>query len=393
MTFSTTQLIEHCARLDDLLASHACLWRGQPFRDPHPDWLDERSHLAAAVLDLGAGELERLEADPQPLLELLAPHVPDLPATLATVEPPWLASALPDDVPFASVHVPGRKWAQIRHFLAALPPAKTPAVDWCGGKGHLGRSVARLHGRPVRCLERDRTLCSAGHDLAAHWPVTFECCDVLTDAPRLDRGESLLALHACGALHEHMLDLAVTTGVARIDLAPCCYHLTAAWQAKARGAADPGFDRDDLHLAVQDMTTAPARVRRARLEERAFRAGYDALQRQLRGCDSYLPQPSLQGSQRQLDFAGFCHLMAQHHGLELPPDMELSPWLQRGWIRDARSRRLELLRQGFRRAIELRIVLDRTLFLAEAGYTVSLLRFCPRTLTPRNLLIQAWRAR
>lgn len=387
---TTARLGEHCTRLDDLLGRHQGLWRNSAFRDPQPVWLDEQPGLAATLLALDDHELQQLETDPDRLLDLLDPHVPGLRDTLLAVEPPWVRVELPAQVPFMDLHVPGRKWAQIRHFLAALPQAATPVVDWCGGKSHLGRSLARLQQRPVRCLERDAELCVSGGALAAGLPLSFECCDVLTDVPRLAAEDTLLALHACGKLHEHMLDRAVAAGVTRIHLAPCCYHLTPAWEARARSVRDPGFAQDDLHLAVQDLATAPARVRRARLRERAFRAGFDALQRALRGRDEYLTQPSLKGQQRLLDFPAFCVLMAERHGLELPPVAELSAWLEIGRLRDARSRRLELLRQGFRRAVELRIVLDRALFLAESGYAVNLLRFCPRTLTPRNLLIQAW---
>ena len=388
---NTARLIEHCSRLDELLGSHERLWRSHAFRDTHPALLDEHPRLAARVLNLDDAALERLEIDPEHLLELLDPHVPGLIETLNGIEPPWVRAELPGDVPFANLHVPGRKWAQIRHFIAALPQAATPAVDWCGGKSHLGRSVARLHGRRVRCLERDPRLCATGGVLAGTLPMSFECCDVLRDTPNLAPDDTLLALHACGGLHEHMLDRAVAAGVTRIHLAPCCYHLTVGWRARARGAADPGFDKEALHLAVQDLVTAPARVRRARLQERAFRAGFDGLQRALRGCDEYLPQPSLKGCERALDFPAFCALMAGRHDLELPPNAELSSWLEIGRLRDARNRRLELVRQGFRRAVELRIVLDRALFLTESGYAVKLLRFCPRALTPRNLLIEAWR--
>lgn len=390
-TMSRAQLIEHCARLDELLDSQEPLWRHPAVRDTHPAWIAEHPRLAAKVLDLDDTELEGLETDPERLLDLLSPHIPGLQSLLEAIEPPWGRDELAPEAPFTNLNVRGRKWDQIRHFMAALPKAATPAVDWCGGKSHLGRSVARLHGRHVRCLERDPRLCANGRLLAGALPVSFECCDVLKDQPQLAPDETLLALHACGSLHEHMLDRAVAVGVARIHLAPCCYHLTAAWKARARSVRDPDFDTDDLRLAVQDLTTAPARVRRARLQERAFRAGFDALQRALRGRDEYLTQPSMKAHQRRLDFPAFCALMAQRHGLQLPPAADLPPWLELGRIRDARSRRLELLRQGFRRAVELRIVLDRALFLAEADYAVNLLRFCPRSLTPRNLLIQAWR--
>ena len=53
--------------------------------------------------------------------------------------------------------------------------------------------------------------------------------------------------------------------------------------------------------------------------------------------------------------------------------------------------RMELVRHLFRRPLELWLVLDRALFLQEQGYRVELSEFCPRHLTPRNILIHAER--
>jgi hypothetical protein len=44
---------------------------------------------------------------------------------------------------------------------------------------------------------------------------------------------------------------------------------------------------------------------------------------------------------------------------------------------------------AFRRALELRCVLDSLLYLQEQGYQCSLSEFCSASLSPRNLLIQA----
>ena len=52
---------------------------------------------------------------------------------------------------------------------------------------------------------------------------------------------------------------------------------------------------------------------------------------------------------------------------------------------------MELVRHLFRRPLELWLVLDRALFLQEQGYRVELREFCPRHLTPRNILIHAER--
>ncbi len=386
----TTELMAWCAQIDAVLTRHAALWLSNPYRTPEPDWIHTRPDLAAAVIGLDEARTTALDGDPEALAAFLAPHLPDLAAVLATCEPPQ-ATARIDGDRFAATHVPGRKWEQIRHFVAALPVSRTPAVDWCAGKGHLGRTLARMQDRSVRCLERDPALCAEGRRLAGNLPMAFEHCDVLEDAPAIGSGEALFALHACGALHERLLERAIAAGVRSVALAPCCYHLTPRWQARGPAWNAPQLDHDTLHLAVQDTVTAPGSVRRARLAERAFRSGYDALQRALRGIDAYLPQPSLRGAERRLGFESFCARLARHHGLHLPEDTDFDRWLRLGWERDARCRRLELVRHGFRRLLELRIVLDRALPLAAAGYRVSLTRFCPRVLTPRNLLLTAAR--
>ncbi len=62
-----------------------------------------------------------------------------------------------------------------------------------------------------------------------------------------------------------------------------------------------------------------------------------------------------------------------------------------GWQRLAEVRNLELLRGLFRRPLELWLVLDRALFLAEKGYRVEVGSFCEPALTPRNLMVLAER--
>jgi hypothetical protein len=66
-------------------------------------------------------------------------------------------------------------------------------------------------------------------------------------------------------------------------------------------------------------------------------------------------------------------------------------WLAVGRRRFRQVRRHELLRHLFRRPLELWLVLDYAVFLEEQGYRVRLGTFCERTLTPRNLLLDARR--
>ena len=78
--------------------------------------------------------------------------------------------------------------------------------------------------------------------------------------------------------------------------------------------------------------------------------------------------------------------MARKQGIE-PPDGDLQAALRwgRAWVR--RGRALGLARLPFRRPLELWVELDRALFLAERGWSVRLGRFCPRDLSPRNVVI------
>ena len=52
---------------------------------------------------------------------------------------------------------------------------------------------------------------------------------------------------------------------------------------------------------------------------------------------------------------------------------------------------MELVRHLFRRPLEVWLLLDRALFLEEQGYQAEVGTFCPKPMTPRNLLIRAVR--
>jgi hypothetical protein len=90
-------------------------------------------------------------------------------------------------------------------------------------------------------------------------------------------------------------------------------------------------------------------------------------------------------------FPAFCHWAAAKKQLELPDTVDFDFWLSFGERRLAEVRRHELVRHLFRRPLELWMVLDYAIFLEEQGYRVRLGQFCDRSLTPRNLLLDAVR--
>lgn len=385
-------LSERLAAVVARLEADAPLWRAQPFKDRAVSWTEDTPALARSLLALDEASLEALETDPEALLAVLATVDDRFRAVQELAALPLLpARTLPDPGPFADRHVPGRKWAQLRAFAAALPETGARLVDWCAGKGHLGRLLAGA-GAEVRCIEHDAALCAAGRALADARPLRFERRDALDPTVPIGPDEHVVALHACGVLHERLLARARRERFA-VSVAPCCYHRLgdpdAAWAPMSRTGPTTGLARDDLRLAVAGVATAPRHVRRLRERERVYRTAFDLLQRERSGEDRYRPVRSVPGSVLSAGFGAFCAFAADHLGLPRPPDTDLESWLRRGAERERRVRRLELVRLAYGRLLELRVVLDRALALAEAGHRVTLGVFCPRSLTPRNLLLHA----
>ncbi|MBY5991632.1 methyltransferase [Ferrimonas balearica] len=272
-------------------------------------------------------------------------------------------------------------------------------MEWCAGKGHLGRLVALTGQARVTSLEWDPTLCQEGERLAqrAHAKQRFVCADALGPeatgllTPKLHA----IALHACGDLHRRLLEHAVLSQSQGLTLSPCCYHLTEAkhYQALSQQGQRQALalSRDELRIAVQETATAPQRVRRLRGLEMAYRLGLRTLIRERWPTRVNEGIPSCPKAQLSDGFETFCRWAMARKGfvLEVVPDwaaLEASGWQQ--WHQ---LRRFSLLRGLFARPVELYLVLDRVRFLEEQGYRVRLSRFTERGVTPRNLLIQAER--
>lgn len=398
---SATALQQQFTALDAFLHEHRTLWRPRPFtHHSQLPWESEHPQLASWLRARSLDEAEaahnqpHLLAAPSPFPELAAQaqalsQLPDLPQ--------HAGKALPARF---SVDVPGRKWQQIEAFASCLSFSHAPQhwLDWCAGKGHLGRLLAQ-DGSALTCLEHDPHLVEDGASLSHKLGIQARHLqqDVLADdaSQQLRAAHSPVALHACGDLHVRLLQLASQAGCRQLAVSPCCYNRTraATYQPLSAQAAQAQLQlsRDDLALPLSETVTASARTRRQRDQSMAWRLGFDLLQRQLRGVDEYLPTPSLAPVWLQTSFAEFCHHLA---ALKQLPAPGLQPWQkleQQGWQRLAEVRNLELLRGLFRRPLEVWLLLDRALFLQEQGYRVRLGQFCPAQLTPRNLLLLAER--
>lgn len=381
-------------RLDELLALHDGLWRPTPFHVPRPDWCERHPDYTTHLLSLTDDEVAALASDNRALVELAGHFIPELRELRGLIDLPRLDRRLPPGNVHRASHVPGRKQAQIEAFAGGVGAVAAPVLEWCAGKGHLGRLLAGHWRRPVLSLELDEALCGEGKRLAAKAGVeqAFLAADILaTESGFHLAGRHAVALHACGDLHLALLRAAVDQSAPAVDLAPCCYYRTSAEDyVPLNPDAGLRLNRDELHLAVSETATAGAHDRRQRDRAMAWKLAFLEFRAE-RGITRERTFKPIPAGWYGPGFAAWMERLARREGIDPPAQPDWPAWEEKGWTRQREVMRLDLARLAFRRPLEIWLALDRALFLARHGYRVSLAEFCDRAVTPRNLLISARR--
>lgn len=404
-----SNLAKQFKSLDSLLSRHQQLWKPRAFYQDKLDWETANKPLLNKLHLLSVDDVLSIDGNFQALVNFFNDVLPDTHLL-------WQLSQLPQNhrtnnqrtnnprnnshqslTAFDQVDIPGRKWQQITAFASQLNQAKYPIVDWCSGKGHLARISHRIHQQPVHCLEIDEQLCVEGKRLAdkQQLPLNFHQHNVLEAIPDylVSPEYCHIALHACGGLHVSLLQQASHQQAKQISLSPCCYHkfckenyvpLSAiAHQSKLR------LNQTDLRLAMEETVTSGRNIRQKRQQELQWRLAYDVLQRELSGQSDYKPLPSIKKSLLNQSFSSFCQWSCDYQKIKFPSQLDLGSYLLKGEKRYLEILRKDLVRHLFRRPLEIWLVLDRALFLEEAGYHVKVHEFCNREVTPRNIMINA----
>ncbi|STO57941.1 Uncharacterised protein [Grimontia hollisae] len=400
MFLSYEDLADRFSQLDTLLSAHTSLWQGVPFdcmvlpwQESHPglcDWLDQQSLTS----------LQQWKATPENLAKAVSEWIPDARRLQALCDVGARDVENPGCDTFWSTGIPGRKWAQINAFTAAVPGGEGQCwLEWCAGKGYLGRILAVTKQASVTSLEWQKPLCDDGQAYADkhQLPMAFVQGDAFAMASQalVERCDHAVALHACGDLHVTLLKHAVAVKPMSLAVSPCCYHLIHDTHyhplSRLAKASALSLSKHDLKLPLQETVTAGQTVKNKRFVEVSFRLGFDALQRYLFNSERYLPVPNVQKSLLGEGFEAFCRWAAYQKNMTLPAGIDYGYFQQQGESRFLMVEKMETVRTLFRRPLEIWLVLDRALYLTENGYQTDISTFCPRELTPRNLLIHAKR--
>ncbi len=388
--------LKQLQRLDQQLREYEWLWRPQPFKEVRPVWCQRVPALAEALLALSDEQHTLLTQDNVALFTLLETHIPGISEFVAlTTVTMGEALALAEQGPHFSRDIPGRKWQQIQMFASRVGEIQHPVLEWCGGKGHLGRLLAAQWQQPVTTAEWNADLCATGEKLASRTQVKqqFKIVDLLGPIPQdLVKQQHGIALHACGELHRVFIRQAIDKGLPAVDLVPCCYYQTPS---EIYAPFTPGLklqlDYNGLRLAITETITSNASEILKRDQDMAWKLGYQMILQQEMKLPykpmKPVPKQWLKGSFQQL-----CEKLAERHQIQLPAHINWHDYQSQGEQRLKETMRLGLPRHALRRAIELWLVLDMACHLERHGYTTTIQTFCEREITPRNLLLSGRRA-
>ncbi len=383
-------------RLDQLLYRYQDYWQFSPFEQQTRPW---QNPALDAYLDQLEPKRQQTPAQAKQADEGLIAFFPELAETLESL-PLASSSARKLATPFwLNTGIKGRKAEQIQAFSEQLQGENLAILEWCAGKGHLGRLLSFHHQLSVDSLEWQASLCQAGQHTSDKLKLRqqFHHCDVLSPQAQhfIKPQQHVVALHACGELHLQLLHLASQQQPQRLSLCPCCYHLIAEphYQplSSEAQASDLRLSKADLRLAVAQSVTSGQRVQTLRQREIHWRLSYQCLREQITGQAHYqaLPSVAKHWFSQQAQFIDFARWAAQQHSLDLPQQIALPQLLEQGQQRHQQVQQLEQVQQLFRPLIERWLLLDRCLYLQQHGYKVELIELFPFTTSPRNSLIQA----
>jgi hypothetical protein len=357
--------------------------------------------LCQWLASLSPFQIEEYKAEPELALKALSPFLPELEqlADLTHLETLTLnglelARGLDNGIP-------GRKLEQISSMGEAAIQLHHGEewLEWCSGKGYLGRILTTQTDQPVTSFEYQQALCDSGQQAANehHWKMTFIQGDAFDSKANavFKPTQHAVALHACGDLHVRLMQYGSENGVAAMTISPCCYHLIQSEQYQPmseRGRASSlSLSKQELRIPLQQTVTGGERVRRHRQQEMVFRLGFDLITRQGLGMEGYQPVPSIRKSQLSDGFESLCRWAADQKGIDLSQQINFDYFEKLGEQRFWQMERLSLVQLVFQRPLEIWLALDKALYLEERGYRVRLAEFCAKSVTPRNILICAYK--
>jgi hypothetical protein len=392
-------------QLTVILKAYQDYWRHDPFIQivsGQLPWQSQHPVLADWLSQCSPEHIQLLKQSPSQCAEVLSSFIPELHALQKAAVIDSIREVSHLTLPRGlDSGVPGRKLEQICKMGAVCIHNHHGRewLEWCSGKGFLGRILSSQTEQKVTSFEYQQTLCDAGQHEADRRGLSMQFVqgDAFDERSKqvFNANQHAVALHACGDLHVTLIERVVDAKLPALTFSPCCYHLIQDEQyqplSELGRQAELSLTKQELRIPLQETVTGGERVKRHREQEMVFRLGFDALCQQNKVTEGYEPVPSIKKSQLSDGFEHFCHWAAAQKSLTLP-QVDFEHYEQVGQARFWKMEALSLVQSVFRRPLEVWLALDKALYLESHGYQVSLLTFCDTATTPRNLLLHAFKS-
>lgn len=292
--------------LDSFLLEHQVYWRSEPFhlcQTQQQPWADVNRPLVDWLDSLSIERIQTLKEQPQDLLAEITRFLPQLEKANQNIQ--FNQTALVGiDLPRGTADgIPGRKLQQIIAMgEASLEHHQGQEwLEWCSGKGFLGRILSQQSDQKVTSFEWQQSLCESGQKIAddQKLEMNFVQGDAFSESAGdvFNSNQHAVALHACGDLHVELVKKSVSHGLQAVTISPCCYHLIRdeTYQPMSSVAKSSALvlSKSDLRIPLQETVTGGERVKRHRQLEMSYRLGFSKLLKAELNIDEYIPVPSI----------------------------------------------------------------------------------------------------
>ena len=293
-----------------------------------------------------------------------------------------------------------RKRAQVEALAKLTPPLLQGAlrvVEVGSGHGHLAREVAEQLDAPLLGLERDVAISARANDLENRGRLSFQAVDVLREGLMLNRGDCALGLHACGELGDTVVT-AVAERAKSLLLVGCCLQKQRAEMRLSLNreralAVELSFSSSLLalsNLTPREQGNEASRAENVRARE--HRMALHALLVEELGTLRFGAE--LDGIPRRAPLGEFSHMVEaafRARSLVQPAAKRVEQALSAATALHSRMRRCALPRLALGRALETFVLVDRALYLEQAGFEVQVGTAFPKEISARNLTLVARR--
>ncbi|MGX5201179.1 methyltransferase [Aliikangiella sp. IMCC44632] len=397
--------IENFKQLDELLTSTRSWWQFAPFHKSKSRWAIQSPQLHRLLESAKVGYAPLNQVSENELLERVFTIIPELKVIKNLANLPQRLNPIEPPTAHWQFKISDRKWQQIAHF-AGLVPLRQQIVDWCSGKGHLGRLVAAQGAESLTSIEWRKDLCASCQVLNKRLKIAEEFCstkvierDVLSGLVDTDLNQThfAVALHACGDLHSHLVELVARKQLAGLCLSPCCYNLIAEpfYQPLSSQAqhSELKLSKLDLSLTLRQLVTAGKRERSEQEKEKLWRLAFDSWQREVLQSNTYMPLPTIPKNILKGHFKSFiiwaARVKQSNDLLSATEKIDETKVIAMATERLPQVIQMEWVQAQFQRALEVWLLLDKAIFLQDQGYQCELFEFCEVKLTPRNIMLKA----